>query len=121
MCQRRVVMERAETYPPRQWCSLAADLSHDPCLVVLQPVTNFLLHLLYSSAQAYRCGTLPPHPHRPKGRDCPPPPPPQAPDRHPGPVPHPHPPPRPRPHRFGGQLLLRLHPPLLSPSFRDQP
>ncbi|CAI7825312.1 unnamed protein product, partial [Closterium sp. NIES-53] len=69
----------------------------------------------------YRCGTLPPHPHRPKGRDCPPPPPPQAPDRRPGPVPHP-PPPRPRPHRFGGQLLLRLHhPPLLSPSFRDQP
>ncbi|CAI7856944.1 unnamed protein product, partial [Closterium sp. NIES-53] len=51
-------------------------------------------------AQAYRCGTLPPHPHGPKGRDCPPPPPPQAPDRRPGPVPHPPPPPRPRPHRF---------------------
>ncbi|CAI7916987.1 unnamed protein product, partial [Closterium sp. NIES-54] len=81
-------------------------------------VTNFLQHLLCSSAQAYRCGTLPPHPHRLKGRDCPPPPPPpQAPDHRPGPVPRPPPP----PHRSGGQLLLRIHPPLLSPSFRDQP
>ncbi|CAI7825224.1 unnamed protein product [Closterium sp. NIES-54] len=93
---------------------MSAHCSGDSC-------NEFLLHLLYSSAQAFRCGTLPPHPHRPKGRDCPPPPPPQAPDRRPGPVPHPPPPPRPRPHRFGGQLLLRLHPTLLSPSFRDQP
>ncbi|CAI7791892.1 unnamed protein product [Closterium sp. NIES-54] len=98
---------------------LLTDLGERPCLLHFS-CNKFLLHLLYSSAQAYRCGTLPPHPHHPKGRDCSPPPPPQAPDRRPRPVPHPPPPPRPCPHRFGGQLLLRLHPPLLSPSFRDQ-